>query len=223
MKTITTLIAMALLLSAPVAYAQAPQVKLGEGTAAYQHLLMQVLSKAKQNKGLEDVYNSVNELKRLGKMYPAEWLPDYYAALFEMKLALAGKPEKKDDLLADAQERIATLKKNTGANASEVYTLSGYYYYVMIAGNPEENGQKYYKDVLSEYQKAINLDGKNPRPQLLQAIFNNNMSEFLKKRDDGFCNKLKEIATMFDAFVPKSEVDPSWGMQELKSVSQPCN
>ena len=44
-------------------------------------------------------------------MYPAEWLPDYYAALFEMKLALAGKPEKKDDLLADAQERIATLKR----------------------------------------------------------------------------------------------------------------
>ena len=223
MKKITALLAMALLLSAPIAYAQSPQVKLNEGTVPYQHLLTQILSKVKQNKGLEDVYNSVNELKRLGKMYPAEWLPDYYAALFEMKLALMGKTEKKDDLLADAKEKIASLKKNTGANASEVYTLSGYYYYVLIAGNPEENGQKYYKDVLGEYQKAINLDDKNPRPQLLQAIFKNNMSGFLKEKDDGFCDRLKKIETVFAEFVPKSEVDPSWGMNELKSVQKPCN
>ncbi|WP_143304651.1 hypothetical protein [Chitinophaga vietnamensis] len=219
-RIMQSLAAIVLLLSVHFAHAQTPQVKLDENMVPCQNLLKQILSKTRQIKDISELYNSVNELKRVGKMYPAEWLPDYYTSLFDMKLALSGKADKKDDLLKEAKEKIDALSKNAGANASEVATLSGYYYYVMIALNPETNGQKYYKDVISNYQKAINLDGKNPRPQLLLAIFQNNMASFMKEKDNNFCANLKKLETAFSEFTPKSEVDPSWGMGELKNAQR---
>ncbi|MBC9911839.1 hypothetical protein [Chitinophaga varians] len=182
--------------------------------------LQLVLNKVKEEKGMSGVYNHVNTLKRLSGLCPGEWLPDYYIAYFDLQLVLSKATDRPADLLQEAAEKLAVLKSNAKANASEVYTLEGYYYYAMIAQDPAVNGQKYFREVVAGYEKAIRLDPSNPRPQLQLAIFQNRMAAFMKQTDNGFCDKLQQLEQTFRDFKPASAVAPGWGLPELLYVRQ---
>lgn len=182
--------------------------------------LLQVLNKVKAENDLSGLYSQVNTLKRLSVLCPGEWLPDYYIAYFDLKLVLSKATDKPADLLQEATEKLAVLKGNPKANASEVCTLEGYYYYAMIAQDPAVNGQKYYREVVAGYEKAIRLDPSNPRPQLQLAIFQNRMAAFMKQTDGGFCDKLQQLEQTFRDFKPASAAAPGWGLPELLYVRQ---
>lgn len=182
--------------------------------------LQQVLSKVKEEKEMSGLYNHVNTLKRLSAMCPGQWLPDYYIAYFDLKLVLSKATDKPADLLQEVSEKLTALKSNAQANASEVATLEGYYYYAMIAQDPAVNGQKYYREVMNGYEKAIRLDPSNPRPQLQLAIFQHRMAAFMKQPDDGFCDKLQQLEQTFRDFRPAGATAPDWGLPELVYVRQ---
>lgn len=183
-------------------------------------LLQQVLNQVKEEKDINGLYQHVNTLKRLSAMCPGEWLPDYYIAYLDLKLVLSRAAAKPADLLQEANEKLNILKANAGANASEVATLEGYYYYALIAQDPATNGQKYYREVVAGYEKAIRLDATNPRPQLQLAIFKNKLAAFLQDTDSGFCDKLQQLEKVFHDFKPASAVAPNWGLPELLYVQK---
>lgn len=191
-----------------------------QNTTNCEEQLQLVLNKVKEEKDMSGVYNHVNTLKRLSGLCPGEWLPDYYIAYLDLKLVLSRNTDKPADLLQEAAEKLSQLKGNAKANESEVYTLEGYYYYAMIAQDPAVNGQKYYREVVAGYEKAIRLDPSNPRPQLQLAIFQNLMAAFMKQTNSGFCDKLQQLEQTFRDFKPASAVAPAWGLPELLHVRQ---
>ncbi|MBN2595354.1 MAG: hypothetical protein JXR82_01050 [Marinifilaceae bacterium] len=195
----------------------------GEGTKSeFYQILGSSLSKLVATQNEADILSVVNEIKRLETIFPEEWLTNYYIAFLDLKVSFSTPIEKQKVLLKEALLKIESLKQNKSANLSEVYTLEGYYYLALIAQNPAQNGQVYYKEVISAYSKAIAYNGKNPRPALLLCLFKNKMAQFTGADQSSFCEDLKKIELMFSAFTPKTKLDPNWGMQQLKTAQKNC-
>lgn len=190
---------------------------LKQPKVAFENQLVKTLSEINEIKSVNELFESINKLKRLSELYPNEWLSDYYAALLNIKLSMGAKDEKKKQLLLNEAKAVLTsLKEKENTIESEILTLDGYYYYALIAQNPQKNGQLYYKDVIGAYQKAIALDRTNPRPLLMLSIFQKMMSKFTGKESLEFCNELSKIENLLKISKPKSEINPKWGMKELK-------
>ncbi len=179
------------------------------------------LNKIKQAENAEEIYSFVNEIDRLGNLYPNEWLANYYVAYLDLKLVFISNEEQQNKLLEEAKNKIDILRQDKNADLSEIFTLEGYYYYGLIAQDPSVNGQKYYKEVIMSYNKAIGVNSKNPRPVLLLSIFKNKMSKFMGGGDSSsFCQELLDIEKMFFAFKPQEKLYPDWGMEELNSARE---
>ncbi|WP_461632637.1 hypothetical protein [Labilibaculum euxinus] len=199
------------------------QIATNENTKSeFYQILGSSLSKLTTAQNEADLLSVVNEIKRLETIFPDEWLTTYYIAFLDLKASFSAPIEKQEVLLKEALLTIENLKQNKSANLSEVYTLEGYYYLAIIAQNPAQNGQIYYKEVISAYSKAIAYNGENPRPVLLLTLFKNKMAQFTGTDQSSFCEDLKKIELMFSAFTPKTKLDPNWGEQQLKTAQQNC-
>ena len=58
-----------------------------------------------------------------------------------------------------------------GADLSDVCTLRGFLYMVRIVQNPAKNGQRYYMNVMQNYEKALKINPNNQLAQQLQLKF----------------------------------------------------
>jgi hypothetical protein len=217
MKAKISLLTVLLSLFISNTFAQKSNSKQNENSL-YEQQMTKILEETRSQKNPINLFESVNQLKRLGAMYPDEWLPDYYISYLELKLSFLSDNEKKEALMDDVKQKIDGLLDKKGSISSEVYTLQGSYYYTKIAHNPEEFGQLYYKNVIGSYQKAINIDKNNPRPSYLLNLFQNNMSRYIGSKDDSFCEKLESNHELFKKYKIKSINDPNWGEQELLKV-----
>jgi len=190
----------------------------------FSNQLEQTLTTINTQKTLDELFASVNKLKRLSALYPNEWLSEYYIAFLDIKLSLSVvDTDKKLALLKEAKEKIEVLKNKENTNESEIITLDGYYYYSKIALDPQKNGQLYYQDVISAYQKAKTIDKNNPRPALMLYIFQYNMSKFVGGSNENICSELEQIALMFKNFIPIDKLQPKWGEIELKQYQEKEN
>lgn len=194
---------------------------LKQPKVTFENQLSKTLTAINEAKSVKGLFENINKLKRLSNLYPNEWLSDYYVALLDIKLSMGAKDrKKKESLLNEAKEILASLKEKENTIESEILTLDGYYYYALIAKNPEKNGQLYYKDVIGSYQKAMAIDKTNPRPVLMQTIFKKKMSNFVHEDMSNLCAKLEKIEKMFNNSNSKNGVNPKWGTKELKKEQQ---
>ena len=189
----------------------------------FYQMLGNSLSKLGATQNEADNLSVVNELKRLESMFPDEWLTTYYIAFLDLKVSFATPIEKQESLLKEALQKIKSLKQNKSANLSEIYTLEGYYYLALVAQNPSQNGQIYYKEIISCYSKAIAYDGANPRPVLLMTLFKNKMAQFTGGDQSSFCDELKKAELLFENFIPENKLNPNWGEQQLRVAQQNCS
>ena len=138
--------------------------------AQMQALIGQSLSKINPSKP-ETMLNSIAELKRVDAMFPDSIQPKYQMALQSLNFSVMNPhAEQTENLLADAEQTINQLEQK-GANQSDICTLRGFLYMVRIVQNPAQNGQRYYLDVMENYEKALKLNPDNQLAQQLQQQF----------------------------------------------------
>lgn len=183
----------------------------------FEELLGQSIKKVQGVPTSEVLLNCVSELKRIDAMYPDNWLSYYYGALFELQYSLLNLSSNTEALLKEAKDAVDMLKKHTKANASEVYTLEGYYYYVLIAKDPAKNGSIYYKNVFDSYQKALNLNPNNPRARLLLLTFKLNMGQFLGEQPENVHQELLAIKKIYEEESTQT-LEPTWGKSSLDKI-----
>ena len=85
--------------------------------------------------------------------------------------------EQTENLLAEAEQTIGKMEKIKGADLSDVCTLRGFLYMVRIVQNPARNGQRYYIDVMQNYEKALKINPDNTLAKQLQAKFEEGMRQ----------------------------------------------
>ena len=148
-----------------------------------QALIGQSLSKI-QPASPETMLNCIAELKRIDTLFPDSILPKYQMTLQSLNYAVMNPhAEQTDNLLAEAGQTIGKMEKMKGADLSDVCTLRGFLYMVRIVQNPAQNGQRYYIDVMQNYEKALKINPDNELTKQLQAKFTEGMRQAL--RDSG--------------------------------------
>lgn len=147
--------------------------------AQMQALIGQSLSKINPSKP-ETMLNSIAELKRVDAMFPDSIQPKYQMALQSFNFSVMNPhAEQTENLLADAEQTINQLEQK-GANQSDVCTLRGFLYMVRIVQNPAQNGQRYYMNVMQNYEKALKLNPDNQLAKQLQQKFFEGMQQAVK-------------------------------------------
>ena len=147
--------------------------------AQMQALIGQSLSKINPSKP-ETMLNSIAELKRVDAMFPDSIQPKYQMALQSLNFSVMNPhAEQTENLLADAEQTINQLEQK-GANQSDVCTLRGYLYMVRIVQNPAQNGQRYYMNVMQNFEKALKLNPDNQLAKQLQQKFFEGMQQAVK-------------------------------------------
>ena len=143
-------------------YAQQPSM---------QALIGQSLSKLQQPTP-EAFLNCVAEMKRIDAMFPDSIQPKYQMALQSLYFSVMNPhAPQTDNLLAEAEQTIIKMDLMKNADPSDVCTLRGFLYMVRIVQNPAQNGQRYYLDVMENYEKALKLNPDNQLARQLQQQF----------------------------------------------------
>ena len=168
------LFAIVLLMMASVSIrAQEPQM---------QALIGQSLSKIELSKPAT-LLNCIAELKRIDTMFPDSIQPKYQMALQSLNYSVMNPhATETDNLLAEAEHIIGQMETMKGADPSDVCTLRGFLYMVRIVQNPAQNGQRYYIDVMQNYEKALKINPNNELARQLQQQFFEGMKQATGKQ-----------------------------------------
>ena len=136
-----------------------------------QTLIDQSLAKLQQPTP-EAYLNCIAEMKRIDAMFPDSVQPKYQMALQSLFFAVMNPQDKQtESLLEETQQTITKMGKMKGADPSDICTLTGFLYMVKIVQNPAQNGQRYYLDVMQNYEKALKLNPDNQLAKELQQKF----------------------------------------------------
>ena len=146
-------------------------------SASMQALIGQSLSKL-QNPTPAAFLNCIAEMKRIDAMFPDSIQPKYQMALQSLSFSVMNPhAEQTEDLLTEAQQTISQMEKMKNADQSDICTLRGFLYMVRIVQNPAQNGQRYYLDVMQNFEKALKLNPNNELAQQLQQKFYEGMRQ----------------------------------------------
>ena len=136
-----------------------------------QALIGQSLSKIEPSKP-ETFLNSIAELKRIDTMFPDSIQPKYQMALQSLTFSVMNPhATQTENLLVEVEQTIGRMEKMKSADPSDVCTLRGFLYMVRIVQNPAQNGQRYYIDVMQNYEKALKINPDNELAKQLQQKF----------------------------------------------------
>ena len=146
-------------------------VNINAQEASMQELLGQSLSKLEQPTP-EAYLNCIAELKRIDMMFPDSIQPKYQITLQSLCYAVMNPhAEQVEAVLTEAEQMITQMKSMKNAEQSDICTLTGFLYMVRIVQNPGQNGQRYYLDVMQNYEKALKLNPDNQLAKQLQEQF----------------------------------------------------
>ena len=136
-----------------------------------QSLMGQSLSKIQQTEP-ETFLNCIAEMKRIDAMFPDSIQPKYQMALQGLNYSVLNPQSKQtENVMAEAEQVISNMEKMKNADPSDLCTLRGFLYMVRIVQNPAQNGQRYYMDVMDNFEKALKLNPDNQLAKDLQQKF----------------------------------------------------
>ena len=131
-----------------------------------------------QQSSQEDMLNLVAKLKRIEAMQPDRVQPKYQLALQSLSFAVTyPHAPQTENMIAEAEQTILQLSEMKAAAPSDICTLRGFLYMVRIVQNPAQNGQRYYLDVMQNYEKALKLNPDNQLAKQLQQKFYEGMKQ----------------------------------------------
>lgn len=134
--------------------------------------LMAVGSVTYAQDSYQSVLENLSKLKRWEAMCPDSVQPKMQMVLVSLNYAVQNPQDAHvDDLLKEAEENIEKMKLVKGVAQSDIYTLTGFLYMVRIVQNPAQNGQRYYLEVMEDFEKALKLNPNNELAKVLQQKF----------------------------------------------------
>lgn len=162
-----------------IAFFMMASVNIQAQQSDMQALIGQSLSKLEQPTP-EAFLNCIAEMKRIDVMFPDSIQPKYQMALQSLNFSVMNpQAPQTENLLAETEQTIAKLEQMKNSDQSDICTLRGFLYMVRIVQNPAQNGQRYYIEVMQNYEKALKLNPNNQLAKDLQQKFYEGMRQHL--------------------------------------------
>ena len=140
--------------------------------------VMNLNAQQAQQPSPDEMLNQIGMLKRLEAMQPDSVGPKYKLALASLNFAITNPhAAQAEPMMAQAEQAIEQMAQMKASDQSDLCTMRGFLYMTRIVQNPAQNGQKYYLDVLQNFEKALKLNPHNLLARQLQAKFVEGMKQ----------------------------------------------
>ena len=166
---------------------------------------------------LNDMVDLTNSFLRIGNAEKNKWLPYYYASYLYIISSFTDTVHINKDGYLDQAAKVIALADSLQPNESEIYVLKGFLSQARLQIDPMNRYMKYGAEMNSNFEKAIALDPKNPRPEYLMGMT-------LYYTPEQFGGGIKAAKALFESslkkfneFVPKDELMPVWGKIQLEA------
>lgn len=182
----------------------------------YVNTMKNNISQIDSLKTLDSIIDLKNSFLRIANVEKNKWLPFYYVSYLYIITSFADTVKSKKDGYLDEALKFLAVADSLQPNESEIYVLKGLISQARLQIDPMNRFMKYGASMHASFQKAMELDPKNPRPEYLMG-----MTLFYTPEQFGggpklakpmFENSLKK----FNEYVPKEELMPSWGRKEVE-------
>ncbi|MCW3160680.1 hypothetical protein [Chryseobacterium oryctis] len=188
--------------------------------STYEKIMIEKIAKLETCKSVDDFQVLANDFDRIGKKEVKEWLPSYYAAFaYIQKGRLLMRDGKMTELSAQAniaEKYLDQAETIAGKDNSEIHLLKKMVFSLKMMENPAERYMTDGMKAMEELKLAEKLDPTNPRVTLIQAEDTYFTPEQYGGSKVKGLEQFKTALEKFNAFKPKTTLDPNWGKGEAE-------
>ncbi|GAA5091565.1 tetratricopeptide repeat protein [Chryseobacterium ginsengisoli] len=186
----------------------------------YETIMSERITKLEACKSLDDFQILANDFDRIGRKETKQWQPSYYAAFAYIQkgrmLMREGKMTELSTQANSAEKYLEQAEAIAGKDNSEIHLLKKMAFSLKMMENPAERYMTDGMKAMEELKKAESLDPSNPRVALIKAEDTYFTPEQYGGSKTKGLEQFKTALEKFNAFKPKTAVDPNWGKAEAE-------
>lgn len=188
--------------------------------ADYEKIMSDKIAKLETTRSTDEFQALANDFERIGKKETKQWLPLYYAAFaYLQKGRMQMQSGKMSELSINANiadKYLDQAEAIAGKDNSEIHLLRKMAYSLRMMENPAERYMTDGMKAMEELKKAETLDPNNPRVALIKAEDTYFTPEQYGGSKEKGLEQFKAALVKFNAFKPKTALDPNWGKAEAE-------
>lgn len=187
--------------------------------ANYEKIMTEKISRLEATRSPEDLQTLANDFQRIAEKEKDKWQPTYYTALAYIKIGRSQMQSGNSQALeetADQAQKFVDAAQSMEKNNSEIHLLQKMIYSLRMMVNPMERFRTFGTKAEEELKTAEQLDPSNPRITLIRAedVYYT-PEQFGGSKAKGM-ELFKTALEKFNAFKPKTALDPNWGKMEAQ-------
>lgn len=171
---------------------------------------------------IPDYQVAVNAFERIGAAEKTKWEPYYYASFGYIMMSNHEKDGGKKDAYLDQATTALNKAKEIVPNESEVIALEGFIYMIRVSVDPAARGQQYAGLSMQTLNKAVAINGNNPRALALLAQMQYGTSQFFGSPATEACATNTRALEKFTSFQSENLLAPRWGKQMVEELKAKC-
>jgi hypothetical protein len=189
----------------------------------YEEAMMKNLKKMDECKTPTDYIKVANGFERIALAEEDEWLPYYYTSLNYILANYIDSSNTQKDAYLDNASKFIQIADSIAPDNSEIYTLKGMLAQARMQIDPMNRWQKYGGEATMSFNKAVEIDSLNPRPEYLVGVG----VFYTPKQFGGGPENAKPILekswAKYEKFVPASDLMPHWGKEAVEQLLKQIN
>lgn len=170
----------------------------------------------------EDLQAVANTFERIGQKETDKWHPRYYGALAHVMMTFQLESNAAKDQQLDLAKELVEAGHKLSPDNSELSALEGFILMLRIPIDPATRGAQYSGMSMGALNRAVALNGENPRAHMMLADMQFGMAQFFGSDNSEGCATLKKALELYDSFEPASPLDPNWGKDWAEQNVKQC-
>jgi hypothetical protein len=189
----------------------------------YESAMKKNLDKIEECKTSGDYLKLANNFERIALAEADKWLPYYYASFVCVLANYSDSSNSQKDIYLDKALAFVDKADSLDPDNSEIYTLKGMLGQARMQIDPMNRWQKYGGEATMNFNKAVEIDSLNPRPEYLigAGVY------YTPKQFGGGPENAKPILEnslrKYEQFVPANDLMPNWGKQAVEQLLKRIN
>ena len=180
------------------------------------------MQKAFQLWGEQKPVEAANLFERISSVEIDNWLPLYYAAQINTISSFSEKDKDRLTQQLDKAQELLDLAKAISPDNSEILVQQAMIYTAWVAFDGATYGMTLSGKVVALYQKAQELDPKNPRAVFSKAEWDMGSAKYFGQDTTPYCKDVERSLELFANFKPETEFHPNWGKDRAEMVLKSC-
>jgi hypothetical protein len=189
----------------------------------YEKAMKKNLSKIDAAQDVGSMLDVANGFERIAFAEKDKWLPYYYASFMYVLSSYTDTTTGKADSYLDRADTFINIADSLEADESEIYTLKGMIAQARLQVDPMNRWMKYGQVSSRNFQKAMELDTLNPRPEYLMGVGLYYTTEQFGGGPVTAKPLLEKSLEKYNQFVPANDLMPTWGRSLVEQLLEQIN